>query len=219
MRDAHHDLRDEIEATVERRAKARQLVDRLTERLKRLRKRARKIEARPHVVVERNVCNQSSRGGTKPRLIVLHSTESPPQRGHADLEAIAAYFDSPSAQASSHVITDPDGDSARCVPDSEKAWTQAAFNSVSLSIEQIGYASQKVWDERQVAESARWVARWSKEHGIPIKRGAVLGYAVTRSGVVTHADLGAPGGGHADPGSAYPIDHLLELARDFRKAL
>lgn len=224
------DVNETIRAKVKARAKARQLLDRLAKRLPSLRKRRKKLRkaleeaqasgrVKPNVVVERNVVNQSSRSGVRPRLIVLHSTESTEVKGSGDLAAIAAYFDNPAAQASSHVITDGDGNSARCVPDAAKAWTCVSFNSLSLNIEQIGRAASTVWSEEIQRETARWIAKWSKDWGIPIVRGAVSGTSVTRSGVVFHSELGAAGGGHSDPGANYPIGKVLDLAEAYRKQL
>lgn len=225
----HEDLseiRETIRIKVRARAKARQLLDRLAARLGALRKRKKKLKheaekakqgrTKPNVVVDRNVCNQSSRGGAKVRLLVLHSTESDNRAGKADLESIADWFDNPAAQASSHVLTDADGNSARCVPDSEKAWTQAGFNPYCLSVEQIGRASQSSWDDDELRETARWLARWSREQKVPLVRGAVSGSSITRAGVVTHKQLGAYGGGHTDPGDGYPVDRVIELAKDYR---
>jgi N-acetyl-anhydromuramyl-L-alanine amidase AmpD len=170
---------------------------------------------RPKVVYERNSPNQSSRAGAI-RLIVIHDTESPERDGKGDLVSIADYFANPAAQVSSHVITDGDGLSARCVPDNRKAWHCAAYNSAALGIEQIGYASRtkSQWPEAQLKETARWIAVWSKKHGIPIKHVGPNG-----SGVVTHADLGVSGGGHSDPGSGYPLAKVLRYAEDFKKHL
>jgi N-acetyl-anhydromuramyl-L-alanine amidase AmpD len=168
----------------------------------------------PKVVVRRNVRNQSARSVSKPDLIVVHTTESHNRPGNADLAAIGDWFNNPAAQASSHVCTDADGTSARYVPDSRKAWAQAAFNSRALSIEQIGQAAQGKWADAELDETARWIARWSKKYGIPIRRSDG-----SRSGVTRHMDLGAAGGGHSDPGVRYPIDDVLRRARAFKKRL
>ena len=225
----HEDLseiRETIRVKVRARAKARQLLDRLGARIGRLRKRKKKLEheaeqaaqgrTKPNVVVDRDVVNQSSRGGATVRLLVLHSTESDNRAGKADLKALADWFDNPAAQASSHVLTDADGNSARCVPDAEKAWTQAGFNPYCLSIEQIGRASQGEWDDDELRETARWLAKWSREQKVPLVRGAVSGSSITRAGVVTHSQLGAYGGGHSDPGEGYPVDRVIELAKTYR---
>lgn len=174
---------------------------------------------RPYERVRLNVCNQSSRHGASPLLIVLHDTESVNAAGDGDLRSIGSWFDNPAAQASSHVCVDGEGRSARYVADEAKAWHCAGFNSVSLGIEQIGVATQKAWPDAQLRKTARYIAYWSKKYGIPIDHpGAVDPKGnVIRPGVVTHADLGAFGGGHHDPGDAYPIERVLHMARYYRR--
>lgn len=177
---------------------------------------------RPRFVLAQRSPNQSARqAGVPLNLIVLHSTESHNRPGTSDVAAILSFFANPSSQVSSHVTVDAEGNSGRSVGDDRKAWTQGAFNSAALSIEMIAYASQglltyrKRW--RQLREVARHLARWSLRHGIPLRRGAVSGYAVTRSGIVTHQELGSIGGGHTDPGP-FPMRRLLLLARLYRAA-
>lgn len=223
------DLRDERDRLQERRdgrpaGKRRRLnralelirrqIDRAKVRIRKLRKRS--AAAKPSVVLTRISPNRSARSGPI-QLIVLHSTESDNiEASDADLAGVAGWFANPASQVSAHVITDADGHSARCVADAEKAWHVAAYNSAALGIEQIGRASQSVWGSSELMETARWIALWSRRHEIPIQHGAVSGGTVTRPGVVTHADLGAAGGGHTDPGSAYPLHAVLEQAKHFR---
>lgn len=173
------------------------------------------MRVEPNVVIRENVCNQSSRHGVKPILIVVHSTESGNVPGSAkDLRAIANWFDNPQAQASSHVVTDADAQSARLVVDDRKAWAQAYYNPWALSIEQVGRAAQTHWAHAQVEETARWIALWHGRHDIPIRKGAVTKDGrITTTGVVRHSDLGNLGGGHSDPGDGYPLHECLEIAR------
>jgi N-acetyl-anhydromuramyl-L-alanine amidase AmpD len=176
--------------------------------------------AQPHVEVRRLVRNCSSRHGASPLLIVVHDTEGANLPGLRDLQGLGDWFDNPAAQASSHVATDADGNSARFVRDEDKAWHVAFYNPVSLGIEQVGFASQKTWTSAEQAETARWIAYWSKLHGIPIRKGRVtLDGRVTCSGVVRHSELGRLGGDHHDPGPDYPLHDVLDLARGFRKRL
>lgn len=95
----------------------------------------------------------------------------------------------------------------------------ARYNAVSLGIEQIGRAGTEHWTRDEIRETARWIARWSVKFGIPIRKGAVSGGFVTRSGVVTHKMLGVLGGSHVDPGPRYPFDACLKLARFYRGKL
>lgn len=177
-----------------------------------------KERIRPHVVVRRESPNQSARTSSI-SLIVIHDTESHNREGASDLQAIGALFADSSRDASAHVCTDEDGQSARFVHDDRKAWHCVSYNSAALGIEQVGFASQGSWREAQVKETARWVARWSVIHGVPIRKGRTAFGRVIRSGVVTHRSLGSAGGGHWDPGYHYPMKHMLELARRYRKKL
>lgn len=171
----------------------------------------------PTVKVRKNVSCQSSRHGAAIELIVVHDTEGANLPGIRDLQGLADFFDRIITQASSHVATDAEGSSSRMVTDAAKAWHCAFFNSVSLGIEQIGFASQQQWPDKQLRETARWIARWSRLHGIPIQKGKVSADGqVLRAGVVRHSDLGRLGGGHHDPGLAYPLREVLVLARQYR---
>lgn len=176
---------------------------------------------RPNVVISEGVSNQSTRDAVPTNLIVLHSTESHNRPGNADLAAIVGWFDNPEAEASAHVIVDADGNSARCVGDGSKAWSCRDYNSASLNIEQIGFASQggRVWRHnwKELRETARWIAQWSLHFHIPIRRGIAEGGGVVRSGIVTHKQLGLFGGGHVDPGG-YPVKRVLTLARLYKTA-
>jgi N-acetyl-anhydromuramyl-L-alanine amidase AmpD len=160
-----------------------------------------------------NVRNQSSRNGITPYLIVIHDTESHNIPGDADLKAIGAWFDNPAAEASSHVCVDAEGRSAQYVPDVRKAWHAASFNTISLGIEQIGFATQTFWPDAQLKKVAKYVAYWNKQYGIPIERPT----GIDQPGVTTHNALGAAGGGHHDPGRNYPMETMLRHARWYAK--
>ena len=166
--------------------------------------RERDRDLRPEITA--SVVNQSSRNGLKPRIIVLHTTEGHNRPGLADLRGLVSFFDNPRNQVSSHVANDAEGNDARIVPDERKAFTQAAFNSVALSIEQIGFASQAEFPQAQLENTARWIAHWSRKWEIPIRHS-------TTSGVCQHRDLGAAGGGHVDCGPNYPLGKVLSMAR------
>lgn len=177
----------------------------------------------PNVVTRHYSPNQSERAAVPLNLIVLHDTEGANlPDSTSDLVGLGSFFGQSSVQASAHVATDSDGNSGRYVSDRKKAWHCMAYNSFSLGIEQIGFASQSraTWlkDWRQLRETARWIAYWSHRYGIPIRRANVSNGTVTRSGVTRHMDLGAVGGGHSDPGSNYPFNRVLWLARAYKAA-
>ena len=162
--------------------------------------------------------NRSSRGGVKPRLLVLHITVSHNRPGLADLDGILSFFQNPATQASSHIVIDREGHDGRCVRDADKAWTQAAYNPQSLSIELIEFnhlLTRKEWlsKERgpQLECAAKWLAHWSHLYGIPLRESR-------SSGVCQHRDLGAAGGGHVDCSPGFPIDHVITRAKQIREA-
>jgi N-acetyl-anhydromuramyl-L-alanine amidase AmpD len=173
----------------------------------------------PHVAV-RMLSPFHSQRVTPIRLIAIHATESPEESGSLDLAAIGNWFQNPQAQVSAHVCTDASlGMSARYVDDHLKAWHVANYNSYALGIEQIGHTAQAKWQEPEIHETARWVARWSLMYGIPIQHGEVSGGSVVKAGVVRHQDLGQIGGGHGDPGNPYPLHELLGLSSFYRTKL
>lgn len=169
----------------------------------------------PHVEVTNWSQCKSSREGAHPTLIAIHAAVMHPQRGIKDLVDLGNLFHPISFEASSHVATDGEGNSARFVRDEDKAWHVAGFNRLALGIEQIIMADGTGLTRDLYRETARWVARWSKKYGIPIRKGKVNGQNVVRSGVVRHSELGAFGGGHSDPG-LYDMHTMLGLARFYR---
>jgi N-acetylmuramoyl-L-alanine amidase-like protein len=175
---------------------------------RRLKARFKKMQhgADPRPEITASVVNQSSRNGVKPKIIVLHTTEGHNRPGLSDLRGLVSFFDNAANQVSSHVANDAEGNDARIVPDERKAFTQAAFNSVSLSIEQIGLASQSEFPAAQLRNTAQWIAHWSKKFGIPITHS-------TTHGICQHKDLGIRGGGHHDCGPNYPLAKVLSMAR------
>lgn len=148
-----------------------------------------------------------SRPFIKPDLVVLHSTESSAHSGYN----VSDYLSRGSVQADSHLVIDTDGTTYRLVPDGRKAWTQQAYNSRSLSIEQVGRASQTSWPDVQVRATARWIAFWGRKYNIPVRDSR----KDLKSGVTTHKGLGAAGGGHHDPGESYPFTRVINLARRY----
>lgn len=142
--------------------------------------------------------NYSTGGGVRKRLIVVHYTVSPNRPGWSDVLGIVAWFSRAMAQASSHYVLDAEGHCALLVPETMKAWTQVGFNSTAISIEVINTGRESAaWQATQPAlvKLIRSIgARWD----IPMRRGAVSGCKVVRSGIVDHDQLGPCGGGHTD---------------------
>ena len=169
--------------------------------------------------VTRLVGNYSSRRGVRPRLFVLHYTVSPNRPGWDDVNAIAGLFDRPSFAASSTYIIDAEGNCAYIVRESDKPWTQAALNPVSISVEHIN--SGRELSYAGVAGRAKLarvasdsMCRWE----IPLQKGHVRNGLVVKAGLVDHRSLGPAGGGHVDisPYSVDPVLAAIQRARAVR---
>jgi hypothetical protein len=173
----------------------------------------------PKVKDRRIVRNKSSRNGVKPRLMVLHATVSHNKKGLSDLKAIGSWFDNPASQSSSHIGVDNEGNSARWVADADKAWTQAAYNSQSLSIEQILPGNGTEVTDAMYRETARWLARWAKKYNLRLRKARVVRGRVLLSGVIRHSELGSEGGNHNDPGPNYNLAKVLRYARKYKREL
>jgi len=169
----------------------------------------------PHVNVTDWSPNKSSRQGVTPSLIVIHATAGHNRPGISDLQGLGSWFGTTRSAVSSHVCTDNEGHSGRYVRDEDKAWHCAGYNRMSLGIEQVLPGNGTEITRDMYRETARWVARWSKKYGIPIRKAVVQNGRVVRAGVIRHSELGALGGGHADPGR-YDMEQMLALARFYR---
>lgn len=144
--------------------------------------------------------NWSYRNGVRPSLVVLHLTVSPNVKGPGDVNSIVVFFNRPATQASSNYVIDAEGNCRLMVPESEKAWAQANFNSATAcSLEVINTGNESTYaGTAGLAKIARIVHDCAHRWGIPLRRAAVSGSSVTRSGVLSHVQLGAVGGGHND---------------------
>lgn len=202
-----HPRQDLVDLVTKRQSQLAEAKTNVEKREKQIADKQKGRVRRPAERVKANVHNQSSRNGVKPSLIVLHDTEGANiPNSINDLKGLAGWFDNPAAEASSHVGVDSDGYSAQFVPDANKAWAQMAYNSVGLSIEQIGFATQKTWPEAQLDKVAQYVAYWANKYDIPLTHS-------TSHGVCQHSDLGAAGGSHHDCGPDYPIAKVIAKAK------
>jgi hypothetical protein len=160
--------------------------------------------------------NFSNRNGTRPLLIVLHYTVSHNVVGWGDVNSIFAFFSQSSTQASSNYVNDNEGHCIYMVPETQKAWAQAGFNSyTACSFEVVNTGSEPTYvgpfggpGERQLAREVHDCAqRWH----IPIRQGKTSGCQVVRSGIVDHHSLGSCGGGHFDIGH-YSVPRIIQAA-------
>lgn len=164
------------------------------------------------------VVNYSSRQGIAPRLLIVHYTVSPNRVGWSDDYSVYHEFNTPSFQASSNYIIDNEGHCLYIVREADKAWTQAGFNPVGVSIEIINSGSEPTLAGTAGLKKIAMVLsdagfRWK----IPIRLGAVSGCTVTRSGIVDHYMLGQCGGGHHDI-HPYKVSKVIAAVQQFRSS-
>jgi hypothetical protein len=163
--------------------------------------------------------------GKKIMALAVHSTESHPRPGSADLQAIYNWFSNPASQASSHYVIDDRGESWQLVREADKAWTIGAANSFTINYEMIGFArdSEASWLARlpQLKKLAQHLAHNSRRLDIPLRKGEVAnknGVCVcTRTGVIRHSDVTRAGfGSHTDPGAGFPLRRVILLAQWYK---
>lgn len=145
------------------------------------------------------VQDYSSRNGVRPRAFLLHYTVSPNVPGWADVNAIVVLFNTWAYQASSNYVIDGEGNCAYIVRETDKAWTQAAANPVSISVEVIATGKEPAYIAPAGMRKLAMVIsdalyRWK----IPLQLGAFTNGVLTRPGVLEHDMLGVAGGGHHD---------------------
>lgn len=162
------------------------------------------------------VQNFSSRRGVRPRVFVLHYTVSANRPGIGDVNAIVGLFDRPSFAASSNYVIDNEGNCAYIVRESDKAWTQAAANSFSISVEVINTGSESTYADGAGLRKIALVAsdalkRWE----IPVQQGLVVGCVIKRPGIIDHNSLGACGGGHHDI-TPFSVPQVIAAVRNER---
>jgi hypothetical protein len=162
------------------------------------------------------VRNASSRRGVKPRLFVVHYTVSANRPGWGDVDAIVGLFNTPSFAASSSYVIDDEAHCAYIVRESDKPWTQAGFNPVSISVEMIATGREgRLTSAVGMRRLGQVISDSTRRWGIPLQRGAVSGCTVTRAGIVDHNTLKSCGGGHVDitPYSLTPVIAAAKAAR------
>lgn len=160
--------------------------------------------------------NQSSRGGSAVRLIVLHTSE-----GASSYTSLGSFFQNPSSGVSSHVgIDDTANTVGEYVPRSAKAWTAANANPVAVQAEICTPSGGYLWTTAQwnthpnmLANISQWIAEEAAALGIPIVKLTASQAQGGSAGVCQHRDLGSWGGGHVDCGDGLPIDSIISVAK------
>lgn len=161
--------------------------------------------------------NYSSRGGSRVRLIVIHSSE-----GAQTYQALGNFFKNPSSGVSSHVgIDDTPNVIGEYVDRNAKAWTAANANPVAVQAElctpsgaSVGW-STAVWNSHPVMlqNLAQWIKEEAAVFGIPLVLLTPQQATSNGVGICQHRDLGSWGGGHVDCGPNFPIADVIRMAQ------
>jgi hypothetical protein len=164
--------------------------------------------------------NYSYRDPGQVRLIVLHTTE-----GVQRIRDLGYFFQGDTG-SSSHSGSDNYEDFVfgAYVDENDNAWTQANANPYCVSLEQCtpsGAAnnwSRDYWlnnYDRLLHNSARWVSEMCAKWNVPIVSLSASQANSGQRGVCDHVDLGANGGGHSDCGPGYPMDKVIQWAKEY----
>jgi hypothetical protein len=153
--------------------------------------------------------NYSSRGGTKVRLVVIHTAE-----GATTIESLGSFFANPSSQVSSQTgIDDKLGIVGEYVKREMKPWTQGNANPYSTATELCAFAkwNRAEWlrHPNMLENTKQWINEECAAFGIPKVRLNASQAQGGQAGVCGHVDLGSAGGGHWDPGPEFPWDIVL----------
>lgn len=155
-------------------------------------------------------------------LLVVHCMEAPEASTRA--ERCAYNFSTTDRVASAHACVDDDT-IVRCVRDEDVAYAAPGANHDGLQLELAGYARQtrEQWlDAFGVAmlrNAARVLEAWYYAYDVPLVFVEAANLRGGR-GVTTHGQVTLAYGKstHVDPGPSFPMDWLLDRAREVRSA-
>jgi N-acetylmuramoyl-L-alanine amidase len=166
-------------------------------------------------------------GSMTPVRVVLHDTECGDAAGITEIEGVVNFWmrtDQPD-RLGAHYIVDATGNIGKLADGTELLYHVGGLNTGSIGIEQIGFASftEADWLRRpeQLDKVARLLAYLHHEYAIPLEVPSPQGASQANRGVMTHAMVSRfepASEGHSDPGSGYPLAHVLAAAKGYVKA-
>ena len=144
--------------------------------------------------------------------MVVHTAE-----GARTYQELGQFFGSSSSGKSSHTgIDSTPGKIGEYVKRRNEAFTQANANPFSIATELCAFAewSRDTWlaHDQMLTNCALWIREECQHFRLPIVKLSASQAQGSGRGVCGHVDLGAAGGGHRDPGPAFPWDIVIERA-------
>jgi len=156
----------------------------------------------------------SPRGAAPVIWAVVHTAE-----GARTAESLAAYFNQPGVNASSHAGID-DYKILQYVSYDRAAWTLRSGNPTSDNAELCGFASwsRAIWLNEHygmLVNTANWLRSRCAARGIPTQHLSVVQVSKHAWGIIGHVDytLATHDGTHTDPGPNFPWDVVIRLAQ------
>jgi hypothetical protein len=156
--------------------------------------------------------------GTRPlsRIthIIIHSTEGDTAAG------AASWFANPRSGGSAHLVVD-DHECFRTLDNDRIPFGAPGMNTNGFHIEHAGHASweRQRWmnHEQTLRRGAFKAAVHAVRFGIPLRLLSANDLRHGRKGFVTHATVSEvfPRGTHTDPGHGFPLDHYMQLVKEF----
>jgi hypothetical protein len=171
-----------------------------------------------HLFKQARWYTKAGRADSSIKWIVLHVMQAPEKLSTA--EGTQNYFASTSVKASTHFSCDADS-TIQSVMIADVAYGAGGANAAGVHIEQAGYSEQSAADwsdeysQRMLVEQvAPLVGRLAARLQIPLRFVDAAGLKRGDRGVTTHKQCSdAFGGSHWDPGLAYPMGQVLDVAR------
>lgn len=169
-----------------------------------------------------DTANSGKRALSAVKLLVLHSTETPPNTA----KAVARAFASKSAEGSAHLTVD-DISCYRTLANDEIPWAAPSANTQGFHIEQCGYAAWTAaeWEKHltMLHRTAYKLALHSIAFKIPLVFLDAAALKAGRKGVTTHAQISLAWpnklGNHHDPGKGYPMSLVINLAIHYKREM
>lgn len=153
----------------------------------------------------------NTHGDMKPRVMVIHATESNDYAGTGDVVGVLKYLERTPDKLGIHFVIDKEGNigrGARIHQPENMVYHCKGANSFSIGIELVAWTrfSLSTWlQRRRQLRALAWLLAWaSQELDIPLRRS-------TTWGVARHSNF--PDSGHSDPGVGFPMRRVLRAAR------